>query len=377
MMNSPIAAILVVALALLSGCGESATQPNDTPEVEPPDILIGGDVSFFPEIEDHGGSYSDADGEKDLLVLMKEQGFGSIRLRLWHTPDGPYNTLDQVKNMAARIDAAGMEFVLDIHYSDTWADPGNQTKPAAWNDLAFDLLVDSVYHYSHDVIASLRSQGTVPFMVQIGNEISSGMLWPDGRVGGAYDIPEGWDRLVTLLEAARQGVHDAAPAQPPAIAIHFGNGANNSACRWFFDHLVERGLDFDVIGLSFYPKWHGTLTELRQNLADLTSRYDKAVFVLETAYPWTFDWVDQTNNIFGTEADLHAGYPATVEGQSAFLRTVRGIVQNMPGERDRGVYYWSPEWIAVEGVPSAWENATLFDFDGKMLPSMEAFTGME
>jgi arabinogalactan endo-1,4-beta-galactosidase len=202
------------------------------------------------------------------------------------------------------------------------------------------------------------------------------MLWPDGRVGGVYDTPEQWGRLVALLEAARRGALDAAPDQPPDIAVHYNDGGNNAACRWFFDHLVERELDFDVIGLSFYPKWHGTLDELRQNLADLATRYDKPVYVVETAYPWTLAWADQTNNIFGTEADLHDGYPATVAGQSAFLRALRDIVQNVPGDRDRAVYYWSPEWIAVEGVPSAFENATLFDFDGKMLSSMEAFTGI-
>jgi arabinogalactan endo-1,4-beta-galactosidase len=98
---------------------------------------------------------------------------------------------------------------------------------------------------------------------------------------------------------------------------------------------------------------------------------------VETAYPWTFDWVDDTNNIFGSESDLHAGYPATVAGQSAFLRTLRGIVAVVPGGRGGGIYYWSPEWLAVPGVPSAWENATLFDFDGMMLPSLEAFSGAE
>ena len=368
-MNSRIV-LPLVSLALLVGCTRSSP-----PEAEAPYFLIGGDISFLPEIEDHGGTYSDSGGAGDPVLLMREHGFNSIRLKLWHTPDGSYNTLDQVRKMAARIDAAGMHFLLDIHYSDWWADPQKQIKPAAWNGLSFETLVDSVYQYSHDVIASLRSQGTVPSMVQIGNEIRPGMLWPEGRVDGDYDTPEQWDRLVALLEAGRRGILDAAAAERPQIMIHFDNGAKNEICRYFFDQLVERGLDFDVIGLSFYPKWHGTLDELRYNLADLTSRYDKDVYVVETAYPWTFDWRDEQGNILGSEADLHEGYPPTVEGQSAFLSAVHDIVRNVPGGRGRGLYYWSPEWIAVEGVPSAWENATLFDFEGKMLPSMEAFTG--
>jgi arabinogalactan endo-1,4-beta-galactosidase len=346
-------------------------------EADRPDFLVGGDVSFLPEIEDHGGTYSDAEGRKDLLLLMKDHGFNAIRLKLWHSPAAPYNDLPQVLRMARRIDAAGMSFLLDIHYSDDWADPQKQIKPAAWSGLAFGALVDSVYRYSHDVIRALGSQGTVPSMVQIGNEVRPGMLWPEGRVDGAYDTPAQWDRLVRLLEAARKGVLDASPGRPPAIMIHFDNGAKNELARPFFNHLVERGLDFDVIGLSFYPKWHGTLDELRFNLADLSARYGKDVHVVETAYPWTFAFGDQAGNILGTEADLHAGYPPTVEGQGAFLEAVRDIVRAVPGGRGRGIFYWAPEWIPVKGVDSHWENATLFDFEGKALPSMEAFTGRE
>jgi arabinogalactan endo-1,4-beta-galactosidase len=214
-------------------------------------------------------------------------------------------------------------------------------------------------------------------MVQIGNEIRTGMLWPDGRVDGEYDIPVQWDRLVALLDAGRRGVLDAAGDERPTIMIHFDNGAKNEMCRGFFDNLVERGLEFDVIGLSFYPKWHGTLDELNYNLADLSERYGRDVYIVETAYPWTFEWNDEAGNLFGTEADLHEGYPPTVQGQTAFLRAVHAAVRTVPGERGKGIYYWSPEWIAVEGVPSAWENAALFDFSGVMLPSLHAFTGRE
>lgn len=361
--------------AAMSAC--SPDSPPDTPEADTPDFLVGGDISFLPELEDHGGSYRDAGGEKDLFQLLKDHGFHSIRLKLWHTPEGPYNTLDQVVGMAGRAQAAGMHFLLDIHYSDWWADPQKQIKPAAWDELDFEALVDSVYQYSRRVIETLRSEGTTPNMVQVGNEIRTGMLWPDGRVDGEFDTPEQWDRLVALLDAGRRGVLDGAGDRPPVIMIHFDNGAKNELCRRFFDNLVERGLEFDVIGLSFYPKWHGTLSELRLNLADLVQRYGKNVYIVETAYPWTFDWKDDTGNIFGSEADLHEGYPATLQGQTEFLRAVREAVHGVPGGRGKGIYYWSPEWLALEGVPSAWENAALFDFDGVALPSMHAFTGRE
>lgn len=359
-------------LPILAACaGLFQTEPAE------PEFLIGGDISFLPEIEDHGGVYRDGEGEKDLLRLMKDHGFNAIRVKLWHTPDGPYNTLEQVKGMARRIDAAGMHFLLDIHYSDWWADPQKQVKPAAWNDLPFPVLVDSVYQYSRDVMASLQSQGTPPAMVQIGNEIRTGMLWPEGRVDGEFNTSEQWDRLVALLDAGRRGILDGAGNQPPRIMIHFDNGAKNEMCRAFFDNLVNRGLEFDATGLSFYPKWHGSLEELAFNVPDLISRYGKDVYVVETAYPWTMEWSDEAGNIFGTEADLHQGYPPTVDGQAAFLRDLREILQAVPGGQARGLYYWSPEWIAVEGVPSAWENAALFDFSGKALPGMDAFTGKE
>jgi arabinogalactan endo-1,4-beta-galactosidase len=336
---------------------------------------VGGDISFLPEIEDHGGVYSDAEGRKDLLRLMKDHGFNATRLKLWHTPAAPYNTLAQVLRMARRFDAEGMAFLLDIHYSDWWADPQKQIKPAAWEGLDFPTLTDSVYRYTRDVVAALVAQGTPPTMVQIGNEIRPGLLWPDGRVDGEHDTPAQWDRLVTLLRAGRRGVLDAAPGRPPLILIHFDDGAKNQIARPFFQHLAERGLEYDAIGLSFYPKWHGTLDQLRSNLADLSTRFRKDVYVVETAYPWTFEWKDDAGNIFGGQGDLHAGYPPTVEGQAAFLRAVREIVRDVPGGRGKGIYYWSPEWIAVAGVPSAWENAALFDFEGRALPSMDAFTG--
>lgn len=366
------AAAAVILLAFVASCGDSTS-----PDVVPPGFRIGGDISFLQEIEEHGGVYSDADGEKDLLFLLKEHGFNSIRLRLWHTPDGTYSTLERVQAMATRVHAAGLDLFLDFHYSDWWADAGSQGKPAAWADLEFDVLVDSVYQYSHDVIASLRAHGTLPAIVQIGNEIRGGLLWPDGRVGGAYDTSEQWDRLVTLLDAGRRGVLDAAGSDTPEILIHIDAGSDTQLGRWFFDGLTQRGLAFDAIGVSYYAKWHGTLDGLARNLTMLAERYDRDVYVVETAYPWTFNWVDESNNLFGTQADLLDGYPPSIEGQAAFLRALRQIVLEVPGDRGAGVFYWAPEWIAVEGVPSAWENATLFNFAGQMLASLEVFTGTE
>ena len=358
--------VFLLLLLPLAGCSpdESARVPAE----QRPAFLTGADISFLPELEDHGVRYLDGNREKDLLLLLRDHGYNAIRLKLWHTPEAPYNTLQQVLAMARRIDDAGMVFLLDFHYSDSWADPQKQIKPAAWDGLPFGVLADSLYAYTRAVVKALADQGTPPGIVQIGNEIRPGLLWPEGRVDGEYDTPQQWDRLYMLLEAAIRGARDGAMDSPPLTMIHYDNGAKNEPARAFFDQLVARELDFDLIGLSFYPKWHGTLDELRFNLADLSRRF-------ETSYPWTLEWKDEAPNIMGTAEDLHAGFEPTVEGQVRFLREVRRAVEDVPDGRGRGVFYWAPEWIAVEGVDSHWENAALFDFDGRALPGLDAFAG--
>ncbi|MEJ2546433.1 MAG: arabinogalactan endo-1,4-beta-galactosidase [Gemmatimonadota bacterium] len=369
-------------LSVASSCSpsDSATdapraEAGETASSERTGLLVGADISFLPELEDHGAVYSDERGVRDLLAILADHGFNAVRLKLWHTPEAPYNTLEQVMGMARRIDDAGMVFLLDFHYSDSWADPQKQIKPAAWEGLPFGVLADSVYTYTRAVVQALSDQGTPPEIVQIGNEIRPGMLWPEGRVDGEFDTPMQWDRLAMLLEAGIRGARDGAPDSPPRVMIHFDNGAKNEMGRAFFDQLVERELDFDLIGLSFYPKWHGTLEELRTNLSDLASRYQKEVVVVETSYPWTMEWKDEAPNIMGTEEDLHEGYAPTKRGQAAFLSEVREAVESVPEDRGAGIFYWAPEWVAVEGVDSHWENATLFDFEGRALPGLNAFSG--
>ena len=365
--------LLLLLLFPFAGCSphDSSRSPGD----EQPAFLTGADISFLPELEDHGVRYLDGNEERDLLLLLEDHGFNAIRLKLWHTPEAPYNTLEQVLAMARRIEDAGMVLLLDFHYSDTWADPQRQIKPAAWDDLPFGVLADSVYAYTRASVKALADQGTPPEIVQIGNEIRPGLLWPEGRVDGEYDTPAQWDRLVMLLEAGIRGARDGSPGAPPGVMLHFNNGAKNEQAGRFFDELAARELDFDLIGLSFYPKWHGTLDELRFNLAELSRRFDKRVYVVETSYPWTLEWKDEAPNIMGTTEDLHDGFEPTVEGQARFLREVRRAVQDVPDGRGGGVFYWAPEWIAVEGVDSHWENAALFDFDGRALPGLDAFAG--
>ena len=244
------------------------------------DKMLGADISFLPELEAKGMKFSDKGIEKDALLLLKEHGFNYVRLRIFNDParDSGYSPkkgfcdLTNTLKMAKRVKEAGMKFLLDFHYSDYWADPGKQTKPAAWRNLSLEDLKKAVYDYTKNVIQQLKEQGTTPDMVQIGNEINHGIIWPDGNVSNI-------DGLAQLFNA---GVA-ATKAIDPSITImlHIALGGQNDESVFFLDNMIARGVYFDVIGESYYPKWHGTLDDLRNNLNDLVRRFNKDVIVVE------------------------------------------------------------------------------------------------
>ncbi len=338
------------------------------------EFIKGVDLSVLSEIENNGGIFKENGNPKDALQIFKDHGINFIRLRLWHTPSGGYNNLEKTLSMASRIKSFGFKFLLDFHYSDTWADPGHQTKPAAWDNLSFQILKDSVYQYTRNVITALKDQNTLPDIVQIGNEITCGMLWNDGCVCDQFNTPLQWAQLVELINQGISGVNESiGPSDTVKIMIHIDRGGDNNSSKWFYDHLITQNAEFDIIGLSYYPWWQGTLNDLEFNLDDLAQRYDKEIIIVETAYPWTLDWYDNTQNIVGEPGQLLSGYPATVEGQTNFLRDLINIVQNTTGNQGMGLFYWAPEWISVLSLGSPWENVTLFDFSGELLSSISVF----
>ncbi len=356
--------LLIVTIATTAA--EAQTKNNS--------FIIGADISFLPQIEDHGGIYKQDSLPEDLLQILKLHGFTYIRLKLWHTPADDYNNLHKILFMATRIKEKGFKFLLDFHYSDTWADPGHQQKPAAWQGLSFKALKDSVYWYTKKTIQALAVQGTIPDMVQIGNEINSGLLWNEGRVGGNYN--SNWPNCAALINEGIRGVRESCEAGDSVkIMIHYAGAANNAGNRWFFDNLLAHGVNFEIIGLSYYSWWHGTLDQVRSNLNDLAQRYQKDIIIVETAYPWTLQWYDNMKNIVGQQSQLHVGYPASVSGQESFLRDLKKIVRQTNFDRGKGICYWAPEYISVPPILSSWENNTLFDFEGKVLKSMEVFLG--
>jgi len=335
-------------------------------------ITTGADVSWLPAAEAAGAEYRVGGEPRDVVELLHENGLSLIRLRLWHTPTEPWHGLASTLDFAERAAAAGCDIMLDIHYSDTWADPSHQTKPEAWNGLSFPALVDSVYAYTNGVVRRFRDRGVPLAYVQIGNEIPGGLLWDDGRVGGGWDTPAQWANLCELLSAGAAAVRESLPqGERPEVIVHVDNGANNELCRWFYDGLAAGGVDYDIIGLSFYPWWHGTMTELDANLRDLAVRYGKPVMVVETAYPWTLEWCDSTHNPIGLPEHLHDGYPATPEGQASFLSDLLALLEAVPGSAGLGPVYWEPASICIDGGPgSSWENLAFFNFSGDALPAL-------
>ncbi|MDT0444839.1 glycoside hydrolase family 53 protein [Streptomyces johnsoniae] len=330
----------------------------------------GVDLSSVLKAEDLGAVWRYSDNTVgDPLRILQEGGANWVRLKVWvDSPDG-YHGKQQVLTMAQRANALGMRLLIDFHYSDSWADPGQQRKPAAWAGLSGGALEQALYDHTFDVLDGLRGQGTAASMVQIGNEINGGMLWPDGST-------DDWDALAGLLTAGARATADASPGTE--IALHLAEGGDNGGTVWWFDNAVARGVPFDVIALSFYIYWHGTLDELQINMNDVAARYGKDVIVAETAYPFTLDDADGHPNIIADSSLLPDDFHPTVEGQAAWMGALSEVVASVPGGRGRGMFYWEPAWTATPGNgwdpadPSsgnAWENQALFDFTGRALPA--------
>jgi arabinogalactan endo-1,4-beta-galactosidase len=355
------------------------------------DFIRGADISMLPSLEEHGAKFYDRAGiEKDALAILKDSGVNWVRLRLWNAPvDGEEKPLGggdcdlaRTVALAARAKKLGLKVLVDFHYSDFWADPGKQAKPAAWGALTGTDLEKAVYDYTRSAILALRDSGALPDMVQIGNETNNGMLWPDGQTWCADKSATigGFDGFAALLSSGARAVRDATPkGKRVKIVIHLANGGDNGLYRWVFDELAARKVDFDVIGLSWYPYWHGPMKGLAANLADLASRYGKELAVVETAYAWTLADGDGTGNLFKMALDADGGYLPTVQGQASFIRDCMATVAAVPGKKGLGIFYWEPCWIPVAGAGwkagegCSWENQALFDGTGHALESLSVF----
>ncbi|MBU2650702.1 MAG: glycosyl hydrolase 53 family protein [Bacteroidetes bacterium] len=294
--------------------------------------MIGADISFLPQLEDEGKRFYENGLEKDALDIFRDHGFNYIRLRIFvdpahekgYSPGKGYCGLSQTLALARRVKDAGMKILLDYHYSDYWADPQQQYKPASWVNAGFEGLCDSVRVYTERVLRAFQIQGTFPDMVQVGNEINHGILWPDGHIGN----PDG---LAALLIAGVEGVRSVDPGIP--VIMHLALGGQNEEAIFWFDNMIARGVEFDIIGLSYYPRWHGTLKDLDANLRDLIKRYGKPVNVVE---------------------------------YSGFKEEVNRIVFNLPAGMGQGTCVWEPlNW-----------HTDLFTNEGEVTEGMRVFDQM-
>jgi arabinogalactan endo-1,4-beta-galactosidase len=360
-LTTAVAALTAPALAL--GAAESAQAQSA--------FARGADISSLAKSEAKGGVYMWADGWKeDAIWILQKSGVNWIRLKVWVNPADGYNNKTHVVNVAKRARAAGMNVLVDFHYTDTWADPGAQTKPAAWANYSVAQLKTAVYNHTADVLGAMVAAGAAPQMVQVGNELNGGMLWPTGR----YDQ---LDNLAQFLISGANAVRATVPAAK--VMLHLAEGGNNSVFRWFFDEMKARGVTWDAIGASYYPYWHGSLAGLQSNLNDMASRYGKPVYVVETAYPFNPGDRDGFGNIISAATPV-AGYPASYTGQSNMLTAIANVVKAVPNGRGAGVFWWEATWTAVAGngwdpydpnSKNGWENQALFDFAWKATPALK------
>lgn len=356
----------LLALAVTQFACSSSDSPETPVVVDPPvvvadDFIRGADISFLPEIEKAGAVFTSNGKTEDMLTTLKNSGCNTIRIRLWKNPTNGHSGLSEVKTLAARVKNAGLKVWLTVHYSDTWADPGVQTTPAEWKDLSFADLKTAVATYTSTIITEIN-----PDIIQIGNEINSGLLWPQGHLINQEA------QCIDLLKTASAVIRSKAPKTK--IMIHYA-GVKASDTDWFFGKV--KAVDYDYIGLSYYPIWHGKdLTVIKSTIDALGTKFSKKVLIAETAYPFTLSWNDKTNNIMGGKDQLVSGYEATPEGQKNYMLAIKDLVRT--SKSGIGFAYWGGEWIAFKGKEasngSTFENQAFYDFSNKSLPVLQVFS---
>lgn len=368
--------ILLGFIVVLGSCSKSSNTDPVTPPLPPvvaplnPDFIRGVDLSFTPEILQAGTIFKDNNQSKDLVQIFKDKGINTVRLRVWHTPIDAHSSLQEVLDFAKTLNAKGFNIWLDIHYSDTWADPANQTKPVAWKNANLLDLKDSVYQYTSRTVQAFKTAGITLKVVQIGNETNSGFLWDLGKVGGSFDT--NWGNYALLIKEGLRAVKDVSSSTKTMIHI-----AGFDSADWFFGNLASQNVSYDYIGLSYYPVWHGkSLDALSTSLNNLINKFQKPVIIAETSYPFTLLWNDNTNNIVGSSSQLIPAYDATADGQNAYTKALIDLMHKLPGQQGLGICWWAPEWVSFKGTTatngSNAENLTLFDFNNNALPALSS-----
>ncbi len=302
-------------------------------------VVKGADVSWTSEIEANGYKYYNRSGvQKDIYALMKEQGMTAARLRVWVNPaQGWYNSTQDVVAKAKRAKAAGLSVMIDFHYSDSWADPGQQTKPAAWAGYTFTQLMDAVYNHTTFVLQAVKDAGVTPLWVQVGNETSNGKASTNMK-NYAWLTNTGYNASKSIFPNAK-------------VIVHLANCFKNADNRWLVDGLVANAAKFDVLAFSDYPtnvagsSWQTINSACLTNLNDMVSRYGKEVMVAEIGVPW-----DNSS-------------------AQTIIKDMVTKVGQVTGGKGIGIFYWEPQ------ARPGWSGYTMgaMDANGKATPAWDAF----
>jgi arabinogalactan endo-1,4-beta-galactosidase len=346
-------------------------------------MKLGGDLSFTPQELAAGATFSYNGRPGTPVTIMRAAGANYVRMRIWVNPPAGYSDLATDLALARQVHEAGMKIYLDIMYSDFWADPQHQIIPAAWQGQDLTQLTATVRSYTQQVISAFAQQETPVDMVSVGNEIRNGILWPVGEIN--CTSCGGWNNLAQLLKAGVAGAQAGNPADHKLlIMLHYDQGGNSTLSSAFFSQLTSLGVPFDVIGLSYYPFFHGTLSAMRANVDSLATKFGKPIIIAETQYAWTLangnsPLGDSTGDFVWQTSQLSPGYPASPGGQLSFVTDELSILAQVPGGLGAGLFYWAPDWIPGvpwtpgTGIGSPNVNLTLFDFGGAALPSIGIF----
>lgn len=360
-------------------------------------MILGIDASTYLEELEHGAKYY-ADGVQiDPLDAFLKNGVNWMRIRIWNDPKSPEGEpylagtcdLGHYIRLAKLVKSKGYKLLMDLHYSDFWADPGKQMIPKAWEGLDAETMAQAVYDFTKACLLAAREADVAPDMIQVGNEITNGMLWPVGRLEGPDGSRGNYGNFCRLVDAGCRACREIAPEA--GIVLHLERSNDKAVYQEFFTEMEKAGIDYDIIGASYYPYWHGTPEELFANL-DGCRRFGKELMVMELGYGFTTEAYrlggDAQRLVIDADRAYVPGfteqYPVTPEGQAAFVKDFLTLARaNGIG----GVFYWEPLWIPGEGIcwaseagqkyireegkstTNEWANQCLFDYGGQMLPA--------
>ena len=363
----------------LLGSGVALSALTSLPELhasKPRSLRNGADISWLPDVEAAGGKFFDAKGQRiDAIALLKQSGAKVGRIRVFVNPQTENGSLKRAIGLAKRLKANKIEICIDLHFSDTWADPGNQATPAGWSN-EIDKLEEEVYEYTQKTLKKFVGSGVTPDWVQIGNEVAGGFLWPIGRISSNDAIQ--WQNFVRLQNSGARALRDVLPK---ALSIvHLECGGDHQRVQWWLNNARVYGLDnFDVLGLSYYSQWNGSLDQLSKTLNVVSSEFKKPVVIAETAYPWTSQRFG--NDVIDTEKAPLVGHPLTKYGQRKFVLSLENLLRQQAGNRGLGLWWWEPMAIQVLDSSGAitWKggmaNSALVDSQGRALPALNALNG--